>query len=231
MSENGHNQSAPIAPLDFADMNSTGWVAFDLPWSDEATFNAQLLSFASQLGTPVPTRPGSGIFDILIPRRADVAHPNSLSKIYDVGEFPLHIDTAHWLNPCRYILMGCIAPGLTNRCTNLLDTKRVKLNDWQVDLLYRSPFRVRNGRRSFFSTILSKDRQFVRLDPGCMSPASDDGFKALNVYSESKQEDSIDRVKWKTGRVLLLDNWRVLHGRAAGHGLDPDRKQLRISIL
>lgn len=219
-----------LTSLDLARLNSRGWAELELPWIDEADFRAQLLLIATCIGKPVASRPGGGLCDSLSPIKSEFAHLKSLSKYHDMGEFPLHIDTAHWINPCRYVLMGCIHPGFSNRNTNLLDTKRLELSDSQIDLLYSAPFRIKSGKASFFSTILAKDRPFLRLDLGCMSPTFSDGFKAANIFLNDKRESIIEQVQWSTGRVCLIDNWRVLHGRAATYNPDPDRKLLRVLV-
>jgi alpha-ketoglutarate-dependent taurine dioxygenase len=87
-----------------------------------------------------------------------------------------------------------------------------------------------NGRNSFFSTILSKARPFVRFDPGCMTATTSDGEKALEVLSRHIWSDYVETIHWKTGAVLVMDNWRLLHGRGRADCSDSDRKLLRISI-
>jgi len=211
-------------------LGSRGWVSLTLAWSAESDFCEQLLALASGLGAPAATRSGGRLCDTLSPTEADAARPRSLSKTHAIGEFPLHNDTAHWLMPCRYVLLACVSPGSASRPTLLMDARRLPLSKYQSSVLHSTPLRVTNGRNSFFSTILSKVRPCVRFDPGCMTATTPDGVKALGVLAKEKWPDYIETVQWKTGAVLVMDNWRMLHGRGHADSPDADRKLLRISI-
>jgi alpha-ketoglutarate-dependent taurine dioxygenase len=216
--------------IDGAVLESRGWVSFTLPSSTESDLREQLLALASGLGTPAATRSNGSLCDTLLPTEADAAKPRSLSKVHAVGEFPLHIDTAHWLTPCRYVMLACVSPGSASRPTLLMDARRLPLNEHQSSLLQSTPLRVTNGRNSFFSTILSKARPFVRFDPGCMAATMTDGAKALVVLARQNWPDYIETVHWEAGTVVVMDNWRMLHGRGHADCPDSDRKLLRISI-
>ncbi len=215
---------------DGAVLESRGWVAFTLQPSTESDLREQLLPLASGLGTPAATRFSGSLCDTLLPTEAEEAKSRSLSKIHDVGEFPLHNDTAHWLTPCRYVMLACVSPGSGSRPTLLMDTRQLPLNEYQSSLIHTTPLRITNGRNSFFSTILSKARPFVRFDPGCMTATTTDGAKALAVLARQNWPDYIETVEWKAGTVLVIDNWRMLHGRGHADCPDSDRKLLRISI-
>ena len=216
--------------IDGVVLKSRGWVSFTLPFSTESNLRKQLLALASGLGTPAATRAGGSLCESPWPTEAAAAKLRSLSKLHAIGEFPLHIDTAHWLMPCRYVMLACVSPGSASRPTLLMDARRLPLDEHQSSLLHSTPIRVNNGRNSFFSTILSKARPFVRFDPGCMTPTTTDGAKALAVLARQNWPDHIETVLWQTGKVLIIDNWRLLHGRADAEQLDPDRKLLRISM-
>lgn len=125
------------------------------------------------------------------------------------------------------MILACLSPGAADRPTLLLDTKRLPLNKAKRDLL---PFRIKNGRNSFFGTILSKCRSFVRFDPGCMVPLDTDGERALNVFSKAHWPSYIEEIGWSEGRAVIIDNWRILHGRGSARTLDRDRILLRILI-
>jgi hypothetical protein len=205
-------------------------VSFSLASSFEAELRVQLLVLAAGLGTLTATRYGADLCDTLLPTEANAAKPRSLSMIHAVGEFPLHNDTAHWLTPCRYVMLACVSPGSGSRPTLLMDTRRLPLNEHQSSLLHSTPLRVTNGRNSFFTTILSKARLFVRFDPGCMTATTTDGGQALAVLARRNWPDHIETIDWESGTVLVIDNWRMLHGRGHADCPDSDRRLLRISI-
>ena len=215
---------------DFGSIQTRGYSSRSLDLSSEVLFRERLIEMARMLGTPVPTRNGGAVFDELSPVMASSAKPRSLSRIFSDGEFPLHNDTAHWLTPCRYIILACLCPGDANRPTLILDTARLSLNSSQRGLLHSAPLRITNGRNSFFSTILSKSRQFVRYDPGCMAATTLDGVESLAVLSRHKWQNDVENFHWKPGKVLIIDNWRILHGRGQACAPDQNRKLLRITI-
>jgi hypothetical protein len=211
-------------------LETRGWVSFRIAAQRESDLASRLLRLATELGTPTATRSNGSLCDTLLPTQADDAKPRSLSKIHAVGEFPLHNDTAHWLTPCRYVMLACVSPGSGNRPTLLMDARQLPLNERQNSLLHGTPLRVTNGRNSFFSTILSKSRPFVRFDLGCMTAVTPDGRETLGVLSRNNWSDHVATLHWASGTVLVIDNWRILHGRGHAGRPDSDRKLLRISI-
>jgi hypothetical protein len=120
-------------------METRGWISFTLSVSAELDLCQQMLGLAARLGTPVALRSDGSLCDMLMPTVAHAAKPRSLSKIHSVGEFPLHIDTAHWLTPCRYIMLACVSPGSGSRPTLVLDTRQLPLNEHQMSF-GRTPF-------------------------------------------------------------------------------------------
>lgn len=219
-----------LPEIDVAALQAFGWATCNLGAPKKSLLRQRLMNLAAQLGAPVPTRASGDLCDTLIPMEAHMAKPCSLSKIHSAGEFPLHIDTAHWLTPCRYVILACVTPGSGRRPTFLMDTRRLPLSEQQTSLLLSTPLRVTNGRNSFFSTILSKTRSFVRFDPGCMTAVTPDGRQSLEVLSRNNWPEHVEIVHWVVGTVLIIDNWRLLHGRGHADCSDSDRTLLRISI-
>ena len=211
-------------------LEKDGRITVTLPATKELEIQKQMLELATQIGRPIATRSGGSVCDVLVPTDSRLARPRSLSNSYSFGAFPFHNDTAHWATPCHYVMLGCVSPGSSSRPTLLLDVRRVPLTNADVRLLRTTPFRVMNGRNSFFSTILSKSREFVRLDRGCMTSVTTAGDSALAILSAEKCSEFTGAISWEIGQVLLIDNWWTLHARASAERLDIDRKLLRISI-
>jgi hypothetical protein len=88
-------------------------------------------------------------------------------------------------------------------------------------------FLVANGRDSFFSTAYSNSR--LRFDPGCMAPCDARAREAVR-YFESLNK-SVREHSWDdSGRVLVIDNRKVLHARPSV-GDEPGRKIYRVSFM
>lgn len=210
-------------------LQSGGWASLFIDAENEEDFANELVAISGSLGVPVGTRSRFALVDRLTPTSAAVASKRSLSYRWGLGEFPLHCDTAHWTVPCRYIVLGCFSSGSGARATELLDTFDLALGRSEIDLLRHTPFRVVNGRKSFFDSILSRSRSFVRLDPGCMEAMCGDGEVALSMFEKTKVKGLTEEVHWTKGQVLILDNWRVLHGRGESAMDDGDRVLLRVT--
>lgn len=212
------------------ELTERGWTLTKVDATDEQTFCEQLRTLAASLGVPVAGRTGEATVSVLRPTEASESRPNSLSASYSTGSFPFHVDTAHWVVPCRYIVLGCFDPGEGGRRTLLLDTKTLPLTSEQRQLLVSTPLRVVNGRQSFFSTIAKRGRKFLRYDPGCMHATTADGAQALAVFAAGAWPEYLTDICWRKGNVLVIDNWRVLHGRSEASVSDPRRTLMRIYV-
>ena len=211
-------------------LNKDGWVSLECEAASEHCLKKTIVELAREIGTPIASRNGKDICEKLRPTEADKARLHSLSKIYSLGSLPLHVDTAHWVTPCRFIILACLKPGIGNRSTILLDTRSLGLTKSQSNLLYNTPLRIENGRCSFFGTVLSTDRTFMRYDPGCMKAVCPDGNKVLDMFKPERWSGFIKKIDWHQGKVVIIDNWRLLHGRGSSIEADGDRVLLRVLI-
>jgi Taurine catabolism dioxygenase TauD, TfdA family len=210
-------------------LEDDGWASVSMIASTQEGFAAELKLLASALGEIAPGRGGRPVEPIL-PESVETARPGSLSSKYGLRPLPLHTDTAHWNVPCRYLLLACVDPGSVPTPTILLDSRSVQLSDSERLACRSAPFVVRNGRFSFYGTIMDRDRPFIRLDPGCMKALSNDGADALAAFSLERQAKSLLQHYWKRGDVLLFDNWRILHARGYDAPTEPGRILFRIMI-
>lgn len=218
-------------PMDLSGLAEQGWAKVQFEDPSELGLRREMLSSAKHLGEPIRVRTGGDVFTVLVPMSAESARPHSLSRRSSTGEFELHSDTAHWIRPCRYIFLACANAGEGNRATLLLDTKGLPLKCEQIELLETAPMRIRSGRNSFYSTVLARERPFVRYDVGCMSGATNSASDALCFLKKENWKSEVREVHWQLGIGLVIDNWRVLHGRGAASKVDSHRKLLRISFL
>ncbi len=179
------------------------------------------------MGAPIPGRRGQ-LVEAIVPRDEQAADQRSLSAIYGLGELPLHMDTGHYLQPARFLLIGCVDPGHSRAQTRLVDTKELVFTPDELELLSSAPLLIRSGRRSFYSTILDRARPFLRYDPGCMEPIDRRGEHALRAVHGALTRSAVHAHDWSQGEVLMIDNWRILHGRTAASA--DSRLLLRVSV-
>jgi len=208
-------------------LTSYGWCV--LPALTCSKLDGEVHAVARLLGEVIPGR-GRAAVERVIPRMPSTAYAGSLSSRYGLASLPLHVDTAHWPTPCRYLVMACEAVGPVPTPTILLDRRKVQLSKAEDAACRQAVFLIRNGRRSFYSTMLQEDRPFLRIDPGCMSPLSETGKLALAVFQAERHEGICHRHEWKTGEILVIDNWRLLHGRGLGGRTELGRVLLRATV-
>jgi hypothetical protein len=173
---------------------------------------ADILQIARSLGEPVPSRPGRGLVDELTPMPQARAHRRSLSGIYGLGTLPFHIDTAHWLDPCRYVVLSCAEADDADVPTTLLRWDPL-FTRAERQVLAAAIFLVRNGRRSFYACALDHEGRFLRYDPGCLYPVSRGAGDAVVLIEERVERATAVEHVWSKGDVLVIDNWRTLHSR------------------
>ncbi|HWO18326.1 MAG TPA: TauD/TfdA family dioxygenase [Kofleriaceae bacterium] len=198
----------------------------------EGIDEGQLLDVARSLGEPVPLRRGTSVISNLKVLTRNRALPRSLSAVHGEGAFPLHSDAAHWPQPPRFVLLYAPSGADVRRPTLLADTRDLlnHLSLPEIDLLRRGVLRVRSGRSSRLTTIVDR-LGIIRFDADCMEPANTTGEKAVRLVSSWVDACDPIHVTWTLGRLLILDNWRCLHGRdAAPHIDDSGRRLLRVLV-
>ena len=141
-----------------------------------------------------------------------------------------HTDSAHWVTPCRYVLLGCENSGSGNRSTLLLDWRSLCLNVEVADAIRTEPFRVVNGADSFFANVWSECTNRIRYDAGCMSPTSKAGEAFANFMLSINEHDDCVSIDWRTTKILVIDNWRMLHGRSVSQSEDGKRILWRVLV-
>lgn len=155
----------------------------------------------------------------LTPRSREQSTPNTYSGLYGFDDFPLHTDFAQWTRPPRYLLLRCIN-GFSNVKTRFVDAYRA------VDLVGESIlFRglVRPRRMVCASMPLLRlvsrpapDTQLVRWDREYLRPASKAGRIGLQAFADALSGLEVINISLsRPGDTLIIDNWRMLHGRSA----------------
>jgi hypothetical protein len=208
-----------------------GWTDGTLASTSSNEMEAELQGLAESLGTPVAEKRGMPFVGHLRPISGDASVSNSLSSRFGLGSFPCHTDTAHWPTPCRFVLLACFHTGEGGRNTFLFDSDNLPLSPSEQALLRHSVFKVRNGRRSFFATIRNGlGPRLTRFDIGCMHPTCKGGEEAIGLMSSERWPSCCVDVEWTRGRFIVVDNWRVLHGRRNSEICDPGRHLARVYV-
>lgn len=195
-----------------ASLAERGWVRHTTESSDAHAMLVEIRRLGDLLGTRAIGR-ASALEEVVRPQTSDDAHPRSLSARYGLNALPFHVELSHRPRPCRYLLLGCIEPGSPSAVTTLLDWRTLGFSSEELHLLEGAPILVRTGRWSFYSAVLPPDRGFLRYDPGCLEAVDERGRAALKLLEDRVALGSPDAHEWRRGDILIIDNWRVLHGR------------------
>lgn len=176
------------------------------------------LAAAVALGTPEKVD-GLRLVQELLPMTPELTTPNTYSGNFGLGAFPLHTDLAHWAKPPRYLLLRC-ANGDPDAQTQIVDGRAVVAAVGSI-VLARCLARPRRPMKGAFQLLpiwhdtFEPIQKLIRWDSVYLKPA--------NAYAQDvfrQVEDSlmhlqpIARVLLTKGDTLLLDNWRMLHGRS-----------------
>lgn len=210
-----------------ASLEQQGWAAFQLDRGRASVVN-QSLSFARQVADHF-----SGIryssAECLKPTTGSEARPSTLSKTFGLSAFPPHVDGSHLTIPYRFIILACENPGLSHSPTCIFDLRDI--HEHRVkDRLYTSLYFFRNGRNSFYSSIIMRDRPFIRFDRGCMQPVDRDSVETTRLFEATIAASKITTINWQSRTILIIDNWRMLHARGGDQPACPTRRLIRINM-
>jgi hypothetical protein len=184
-------------------LSRQGWVAI------RGVRSPEFVALARSLGAP-RHRDGGVVERLRIRDRGD-APPRSLSGVHGRGAFPLHTDYAHRAIPPRYVLLRNASKG-TVRPTIVATLEAMQRDQHATELLQRRMWIVRGGRGAFYAPVLFGAGRFVRWDAECMSPSAL-AADALAVWVECLSRATAIRIEWTEDTAIILDNWRVMHGR------------------
>ena len=199
-------------------------------------FFPDLESTAAALKLGVPERAeGLRLLHELLPMATDLATPNTYSGNFGLGAFPLHTDLAHWARPPRYLMLRC-SHGDANTQTQIVDGNLV-IESLGSNVLARCLARPRRPVKGALQLLpiwqvkSESNQPFIRWDSIYLTPANE---HALNVFRQIEaclsKIQPLAKVLLNKGDTLLLDNWRVLHGRSQVQNLDSSRKIHRLYL-
>ena len=190
-----------------SNLRSSGWTTLQWPATEPLVRLASWMFGADQLETSC--RPPKS--EILRATGEPAARPGSKSAKRGLQEFPFHTDRAFDRLPPRYLLLRSISGQSAS------STRLVAFDDVEVDKELASDLRAGlwvtgNSRRAHVCAVLEGQR--VRWDTDCMRPMDRISNRAQTRFSDALQESSYtDHILSDTCTVLVVDNWRTLHGR------------------
>jgi hypothetical protein len=132
--------------------------------------------------------------------------------------------------------MRCVDPGRPQTPTILIDGRRLALHPKELRELERSVWRVRSGFSSFLASAVLRpvaipqsnaaDELRLRYDPGCMTVADQSFVEGALILSEAVKKLEPRVVNWEPELALVIDNWRILHGRGTATAANAGARRL-----
>jgi L-asparagine oxygenase len=172
--------------------------------------------------------PPSGVPTVqsLRPREIAEAGQNQYSGHFGLDPFPLHTDLAHWALPPRYLLLRCIV-GTEDVFTNLLPCAYVA-GVIGTATLCKAVLRVRRHRHRCSGLVramsLLHREEIFRWDSLFLVPLNRHARSLKHAMLDPACREAMIRVRLRQpGDTILIDNWRMLHGRSSV----PDRSTSR----
>lgn len=216
-------QSSDVA----GDLHRQGWATRSVA-ANEDVILAATRELGHTLGNQSPGRAGA-MLEIVVPTHIGQAYSKSLSSRHGLDSLPLHVEQSHRPRPCRFVILGCLDPGRPAVATTLLDHRELGFTTDEIAALAGAALLVRSGRRSFYSTIIPPSAEFFRFDADCMEAVDERGRSAMSTVEERIARAEPVRHDWRRGDILVIDNWRMLHGRASAQGAS-GRRLARVMI-
>jgi hypothetical protein len=116
----------------------------------------------------------------------------------------------------------------TSTPTVLIDSDEFRLAAGDRKLLERAVWRVDRGPIAFLASIVNRQGSCVgvRFDRGCMEPAHPTAEAAAEVLESAISEAPSTAIAWEPGVGVVVDNWRILHGRPPVDASESDTRRL-----
>lgn len=169
------------------------------------------LSIAKIIGKPAKISNLSEV-QCLSPKSKDQLPRNTYSGNYGLENFPLHTDLAHWHIPPRYFLLRCLVPDPKINTLVLKFEKALEgLSPTTVSRALFKPRRKLNNRQFLLRLV---DDEIFRWDSLYLIPENNEAEEASSFINALKEDQYHSLKLAEQGQIILIDNWKVMHGRS-----------------
>lgn len=175
------------------------------------------LEIAEKIGR-IACLPNVDSFQMLTPKQEHESGPNTYSGSFGLGAFPLHSDLAHWHEPPRYLVLRCVT-GTSDVYTSVVNAKCVisEIGELALSRALVIPRRPTQQNNCLLRLLTKHDSgtDMFRWDEMFIKPASKSSSEIFKNVSQLLQEAQLNKfVLGHPGDTLVVDNWRMLHGRS-----------------
>ncbi|WP_194933748.1 Fe(II)-2OG oxygenase family protein [Pseudomonas neuropathica] len=214
--------AAPIADNDcfeqlmhLVSMNGYAFTRTFLPKSSTQEIAIRLGSILD----PQKIAPGHGIATVqtLKPRESSDLDLQTYGGVYGRNEFPLHSDYAHWGSPPHFLMLRCLE-GTPSVSTYLLPASDILEHaDGLAERAVVVPRRAQPGRMLCPMPVCFRDGGYagLRWDYLFLKPLNQAAIRVGESIKSIQDIRRIDVCLADPGDTLIIDNWRMLHGRSS----------------
>lgn len=212
--------------IDIKQIDKQGWLEVpDFSCSDDA------LSIAKQLGKVIP-HPNGDMISTVSPNDGKDKVTGTMSNRFGYSSFPMHTDTAFWLEPARYIVMGVLEKSDCNTKIVNFNVLLDNLNAKALAALETATYLINTieGKR-YSSPLIKTNREYgVKFDPSCMTPINQAAQYFHQAFLETIDNIGESYIDWTGRKAVIIDNWKVLHGRGEVTPSEKYRKLIRVYV-
>jgi L-asparagine oxygenase len=169
----------------------------------------------------------------IVPKKQEESTDSLYSGNFGLKEFPFHTDLAHWYIPPRYLMLRCVTP---SACAfTAIEEIATVLAGVPRSIIYRALFlpRKKLGGKKHLLRLAQDvgDNQLFRWDSIFIVPANCEA-QEISGHLMSLDVKAARRKVALTypGDTLVIDNWRMLHGRSAIYSSDMTRTLERVYL-
>jgi L-asparagine oxygenase len=200
--------------------------AFIPSWSPDSNTH-QVAEF---LGKIIKLSEVSNKFNIktvqaLEPRHKQAETNRVYSDIFGLGKFPLHTDLAYWQEPPHYLILRCLR-GSSEVHTRILNVAIVEQMVGEL-VMKRALVKARHLPHNMPVCVLplrptGLGNNCIRWDSVFLKPVNGAASHFFDVMARLDIDTTlgVNVPLVNQGDTLVIDNWRVLHGRSSvpSHG-------------
>ena len=141
--------------------------------------------------------------------------PNTYSGNYGLDAFPMHTDLAHWCIPPRYLMLRCQV-GYAEVSTPVMDGRDLFLrnSDLSGRVLVKPRRPLQGSMRLLRLCEQVGSHWLFRWDQLFLQAASLSGINDMSMYEVLiRFHEKTSIVLKDKGDTVIIDNWRMIHGR------------------
>jgi L-asparagine oxygenase len=164
--------------------------------------------------------PRVSMVQALRPRTQSGENRNQYSGAYGIGRFPLHTDLAHWYFPPRYLLLRCKL-GSAHVATTLAPSSilAAALGEHMLRRALLVPRRKSRAQHIYPLPIMFHDNGnwAIRWDSLFLRPLNSAARRVSEIMLSVEWRDagSAQITLEEAGDTLVIDNWKMFHGRSS----------------